>query len=619
MKRQLGSFFYRPTTSAPAIQRRRWNVPRIIFQAIKKTCTVIGAVILFSITMGIIGGLLVSGKSVVLPNDMILVWNVQSKVGETPLQASLMDPFARETMTVSQLVTAFDKARDDKRVRGVLVSLDNSAFELAHIQELRDAIKRFRAAGKFAHIYTPSFTDLGSGIGAYYFASAFDQIWMQPIGFVSVTGISMEMPFTKDVLDKVGANAQFLHREEYKSAMESFTNTSMSPANREMMTSILNDISGKIMTDIAEDRKIRSADLKAFVDQGLLTGSESLKAGLITRLDYADVLVKETREKITGEKDSEKPELVDIEDYHSNFETHHASGKSSDVALVHISGEIIPGSDPEPGRATSDYIATAIQEAIDDDSIKAIVIRIDSPGGSPTASETIRRSIVNAKAKGKKVIVSMGPVAASGGYWIAVDADRIFALPSTLTGSIGVIMGKFELSALWDKVGVNWDGIQWGQNAGMWSGNKPFSDSERARMNNAIDDTYNNFIERVAQGRHMKPENVRAIAKGRAWTGLQAKQNGLVDDIGGLDVALDYTAVQLGLKDRDSLNIVPMPKPLSSMEQFISLLGGQVQINQFMQNSALLEWMAPILRRAQTVERSGLIQTYDPDLQGLKN
>jgi protease-4 len=618
MKRQIGSIFYKPGARPREIQRRRWNFPRIALNAIRKTCTVIGAIILFSILMGMTVGI-IAGKSTSLPKDMILVWNIESAVGETPLQASFVDPFARQTMTVAEMITAFDKAAKDKRVRGILVSLDNAAFELAHIQELRQAIKRFRDSGKFAHIYTPSFSDLGSGIGAYYFASAFEQIWMQPVGFVSITGLSMEMPFARGALEKIGANPQFLHREEYKSAMESFTNSSMSPANREMMKSLLDDISLKITTDITEDRKILSNEFSALMDKGLLTGEESLKVGLITRLDYADVMVKELREKITGKKDSYKPELVEIENYHSSLVDSSKRTVSSDVALVHVAGEIIPGSGANPGRATGDYIAQAIHEAADDETIKAIVVRVDSPGGSPTASETIRRAIVHAKDKGKKVVVSMGPVAASGGYWVAVNADRIFALPSTLTGSIGVIMGKFEISGLWKKLGVNWDGMSWGQNAGLWSMNDSFTASERERLNVAIESTYNNFLDRVAEGRGMKKEAVREIAKGRAWTGAQAQKNGLVDELGGLDDALDYTAVQIGLKDRHELNIVPMPKPLSAMERFLLLVGGQVRANEFFKTLSHIDGVNSMLRRVEAIERSGPFQTYDPDLRLLKN
>jgi len=620
MKRQIGSFYYKPKANAEGLHRRRWNWPNIIWRAVKKTCTVIGAIVLFSICMGLLAGFLLGGGARHMPNDMILVFNVEDGIGETPVQMSLADPFTAQTLTVRELIETLDHAKHDKRVRGLLVSLDDSKIELAHIQELRKAIMEFRQSGKFAKIYTPSFADLGSGIGAYYFATAFDQIWMQPVGFLSITGISMEMPFAKGALDKVGAKAQFLHREEYKSAMESFTNTDMSPANREMMSSILDNLSGQLVSDITEARKLKADAFKAYMDKGLLSGEEAVKDGLIDRVDYADVLVDETREKITGKKDGDEPPLVLIEDYYDSLKHRLAKTGSKEVALVTISGEIIPGADPKPGYATSDYISQAIDDATDDDNIKAIVIRVDSPGGSPSASETIRRSIVKAKEAGKKVIVSMGPVAASGGYWLSVDADHIFAMPSTLTGSIGVIMGKFEVSALWDKLGINWDGLHWGQNSQMWSPNQPFNDAQLATMNEAIDNTYNGFIDRVAAGRHLKRDVVHALAKGRAYTGIQGLKLGLVDDIGGLNDALDYTAKQIGAKNRKGLNVIEMPKPLGTMEQLMMMLGQQAAIGKFFNsNSTLLNSFEPLAHRAQAMDHIGPFQTYDPDLKNVRD
>lgn len=607
MKRQIGSFFYRPAPRTSEIRRKRWNVLHMIGKALKRVSTVIGATFLFCMLMGVIIGAFFGEGHRPMPDDMILVLNVEEGIGENAANPSLMDPLAGQSMTVHEFISTLDYAKDDERVRGLLVSLDSARIELAHIQEIRVAIHEFRAARKFAHLYTPSFADLGSGIGAYYLASAFDQIWMQPIGMLTITGIAMEMPFGKGALDKLGVEANFLHREEYKSAMESFTNSEMSPANREMVGSLVKDISIQMMGDITTDRKITPALLTALVDKGLLTGDEALKAGLITRLDYADKLVDEVR---AGKTEDELP-LVAVEDYYRSIK-HRPTLHAKDVALVSVAGQIVQGSKPEPGFATSDYIADALYEAADDEDIKAIVVRVDSPGGSPSASETIRRAIVYAKEKGKKIVVSMGPLAASGGYWVSVDADRIFAMPSTLTGSIGVIMGKFQLGGLWEKLGINWDRVRWGEHSGMWSANESFTPSELERLNAAIDDTYKSFVERVAKGRKMKPEDVRKIAKGRAWTGAQAVQNGLVDELGGLDSALNYTATQLGLENRDDLNIILMPKPLTPVEQLMMMMGEQVGIGQFLKaNAGILEPFAPWADEYRAAKRMGVFQAYD--------
>jgi protease-4 len=613
MKRRLGSYFYSTKSRPEDITRKRWNISRIVKVILRKTCLVLGGFMLFSIVLTILAGIFAGGAKS-LPEDMILTMNITDPIGETEHGRSLADPLAAPGTTVQAFIETLDRAAVDPRVHGLLVSLDNGGIDMAHIQEIRTAVKRFRAAGKSAHIYTASFADLGSGIGAYYFASAFDQIWMQPTGLVSMTGIALDMPFAKDALDKLGANAQFLHREEYKSAMESFTNSQMSPANREMMTSILGDLSTQLFTDIARDRKLTTEILQAQLDKGLITGNAALKAGLINRLDYSDVLVEETREKITGKKDSDKPELVFAEDYHSAM-FKNKSDVNANVALVRIVGEIIPGHEAEPGFATGDYIAAAIDEATENESIKVIIVRVDSPGGSPSASETIRRAIVHAKEEGKRVIVSMGPVAASGGYWVAVNADKIFAMPSTLTGSVGVIMGKFEISGLWNKLGINWDGVSWGENARLWSINAPLGDSERAALNEAIDSTYADFIDRVAEGRQMDKAKVRSLAKGRAWTGLQARKNGLVDEIGGLDASMEYAAKLVGETSRSKLKVIELPEPLSPLEQIMHLMDGQVSLGK---DLSLLNAAAPIMKRIETIRRGGPVQAYDPDLMAIR-
>ncbi len=609
MKRRMGSYFYRSHTKPEEIRRKRWSFGRMFKTLIRRTCLVLGGLMLFSIVVAFIAGV-VAGGAKTLPPEMVLAMNIVEPVGETESARSLADPFAASGSTVQETIETLDRAAVDPRVKGLLVSLDNGGIDMAHIQELRAAVKRFRQSGKFAHIYTASFADLGSGIGAYYFASAFDEIWMQPAGLVSISGLALDMPFAREALDKIGANPEFLHREEYKSAMESFTNTEMSPANRDMMTSIVKDISTQLFNDIAEDRELKSALLQTQIDKGLIPGKDAVKTGLIDRLDYADVLVDEVREKITGEKGGEKPDIVALEDYHSAMFAK-ATSVGADVAIIRVAGEIIPGRKPRPGFATGDYIAGALEEAADNDSIKAIVLRVNSPGGSPSASETIRRAVVKAQQDGKKVIVSMGPVAASGGYWVTVNADKIYAMPSTLTGSIGVIMGKFEISALWDKLGINWDGISWGKNARLWSMNAPMGDSERAAMNDAIDSTYGDFIDRVAEGRGMDRAKVRDLAKGRAWTGTQAKGNGLVDEIGGLDAALEYAAQVAGKSSRSKLKVIELPEPLTPLEQFMNLMNGQVR---GMEGLSILEKAAPVLKQVETIQRGGPVQAYDPDL-----
>jgi protease IV len=257
--------------------------------------------------------------------------------------------------------------------------------------------------------------------------------------------------------------------------------------------------------------------------------------------------------------------------------------------------------------AAADEIATAILDVSEDDAYGAIVLRVDSPGGSPAASETIARALVRAREEGgKAIIVSMGPVAASGGYWIAAPADRIFATPTTLTGSIGVVGGKFILADMWDALRITWDGVQWGQNAGMWAGQAPFTPEQAARVEAMLDHVYDSFVARVAAGRGMTPEAVEAVARGRVWTGQQAAERGLVDELGGLTNALDYAAREVGADDRYGVEVDVLPRPPSPLEQFLELFGGSVRVADFAARlSAALD--APPQRAG-----AGAVWAYDP-------
>lgn len=586
----------------------------------KRTATVVGGLVLVSALIGVLSAMMAlkGGDVAPLPDDMILVLKLENGIAERPAEAGFSGLFPSAQTDIRMLVETLDRAKDDKRVRGLLVSLRSGNIGLAHIQELRAALRRFQDAGKFAKIYSPSYGDLGSGIGVYYLASAFDEIWMQPVGMLSVTGVRMEMPYGRGTLDKIGVRAEFLKREEYKSAMESFTDTRMSADSRRMLGSIVADLSGRMLADIAADRDMTPQALQAQVDQGLLTGAEALKAGLIDRVDYPDILLSETREKATGKPDTDDPPLVTMQRYSAATKraAHHPAflEKRGKVALVYVAGTIMPSGTSE-GTAAADRISEAIVGAAEDPDIEALVLRIDSPGGSPTASETIRRAIMRVKEEGKTVVVSMGSLAASGGYWIAADADMIYALPSTLTGSIGVVMGKFEASGLWQKLGLNWEAVDWGRNSGLWSVNGPFSENERKRMNALIDSVYDAFLTRVAEGRKIPKEQVRKVARGRAWTGAQGVQNGLVDSLGGLDDALDHTAEVLGLEDRSKLDIVVLPHPRSSVEVLAEFLGQQAQMAGVLKSSVLtLSRFAPFLGRLSMAENPEDYGVYDADL-----
>ena len=583
---KIRSYFYRPKHNSDTVKVKRWKPLSILGTAVRKTCTIIGAMILLSAlistcTIMTIGG---SGANAPLPNDMVLLMTLEQGVTETQTKPSLLEPFPFMQPTLRNIVDSIDRAKTDNRVRGIIFSLKGGSVGLAHAQEIRAAILRFRESGKFTKIYAPSYAGGAGGLVQYYLASAFDEVWMQPVGMLSVSGLSLEQPFAKNVMDALGISAQFLQREEFKSAMENFTNSEMSSENREALTSILESWTSEIISGISQQRSLDEDSISNLINLGLLTGEEALKYNLIDKLDYADLMLPEIQKIATGNSDDETVELVKLGAYYASKPKVKKDQPRTNIALINVSGSIVD-SDKTGGRAGASEISAAIGEAIKDNSIDVIVVRVNSPGGSPTASETIRRALQKARAKGKTVITSMGPMAASGGYWIAAETDRIFAGQATLTGSIGVVMGKFEASGLWNKIGVNWEGPQIGENADIWSINAPFDDTAMARLNILIDETYEAFLKRVSEGRKLSPEQVRQVAKGRAYTGEQALALNLVDEIGGLEVALDYAAREIGLKDRNDLNVQKFPKDLSGVERVLQMFGQEVSMSQFMKLS----------------------------------
>ena len=619
--KNFGSLFYKPKKNKKEIRAKRWNVFSILGKVIKKTCMALGAMILISTIFSTILVFSLGKSGPPLPDDMVLVFKIEGGITEIQTRPSLMDPFPFMHPTLRNVIDTLDKAKDDDRIRGLIVSLKGGAVSIAHTQELRVAIARFKESGKFTKIYAPSYSEGMSGLGQYYLASAFDEIWMQPVGMLSISGMNMEMPFAREALDKLGVSAQFLQREEYKSAMENFTNSEISPENKETLDSLLGNLSLRMMADIANDRPIDMISLGMQVDKGILTGKEALNAKLLDRLDYADVMVSEIRRQASGDPDDDSVELISLARY-SQDKIKPSKKPKTNVALVYAVGTIVDSAGAQ-GNAGADKISNAIAEAYEDEKIEAIILRVDSPGGSPSASETIRRALVKAKEKGKKVIVSMGPVAASGGYWISTDADIIFASPGTITGSIGVVMGKFEASGLWKKLGINWDGAQMGANADLWSMNQPFDALATARMNVLIDDVYDAFVTRVGQGRKLTKAQVKNVAKGRAWTGEQAALNGLVDELGGLTDALDKTATLFNGKDRHDLNVIRMPRALNKFEQFMEIFGGQVSLGQSMAqffgiDSGFLKQFHSIITEAKLFSGKNKTIIYDAELEALR-
>ena len=397
----------------------------------------------------------------------------------------------------------------------------------------------------------------------YYLATAFDKVYMQPIGSLAINGISAEVPFFKSLLTKVGIEMDFVRIGKYKDFPDSLTRDSMSNKSREALTAIVKDLSLQVIKDISKGRKIKVSDLTSFIDKGLFTDKDSVKLGLIDDLKYKIDIVPNNAIKlddyirVAGKEDT----------FISRFRK---KEKALDkVAFVVAEGKIATGG---KGNITAKSLSKTFDKIIEDKDIKAVILRINSPGGSAIISETIYNYIVRLKKEGKKVIVSMSGVTASGGYWIASAADKIVANPATFTGSIGVFGGKPVLKSLWKKIGVSWNAVSYGESSGMWSHNKKFSKLERQRIILLMENIYQNFIDRVAEGRSLSKEKVEKIAQGRVWTGSQAKEHNLVDELGGIYKAIDITKEQLNLSLEDKILIEKYPLEKTGLEKILDIL-----------------------------------------------
>ncbi|HLZ64733.1 MAG TPA: signal peptide peptidase SppA [Aliidongia sp.] len=508
-------------------------------------------------------------------------------------------------ISFADTIEAIRRGADDGRVRGLVARTGEVPLGLAQVQELRDAIAAFRAKGKFAYAYADSFGDLGGGTRAYYLSTAFDEIWLQPVGAVGLIGVGAELPFFKGALDKLGVTAAFDRRAEYKSAMTQVTETKLPRTDREAFTGMVKSIFDQTADGIAKDRKLAGDQVRALIDNGPYPGDEALAKHLVDHIGYADEAVDAARKKAgAGVHLMTGPQYLDAAKV--------GAPTGQVIALLRAVGEIRSGRNPSGPAGDADGVAAddlvkAIGDANRDPAVKAIVLRIDSPGGSAIASETIWRALKRVRDGGKPLMVSMGNTAASGGYYIAAPADKIVAEPGTLTGSIGVFSGKLVTSGLWDKIGVSWDEVEQGRNAGIDSSLHDFTPEQHARFEHSLDVVYQAFIARVAEGRKLDPAKVEAIAKGRVWTGAQGKENGLVDALGGLDVAVDLAKDAAHIAADQPIVLRPYPRPRSPVEQIVAGLSGKDDENggnEIAVSLGRLAAVAPLLRQFDLLTRA---------------
>lgn len=475
--------------------------------------------------------------------------------------------FVGKNKSLYDLTRAVFHAAHDDNIRGLVVRIESPHLGVAQIQELREALVTFRKTGKPSWCYADSFGEGASGTGLYYLATGCQQIWLQPVGELNLTGLNMEVPFAKGALEKLDVKPEMVQRKEYKSYLETFTRDDFSEANREASQAILDSILSQFVEGIAQARSIPHDQVRFLINNGPYLTEDAFKEKLVDRIDYGHNLHAKVQEAL-GRSFS----IIGVERYLTRL---HSKSKGQKVALIFGSGTILRDGGDSPMADVSigsNETYKAFQSAIADKDVKAIVYRINSGGGSPTASETIYGIINYARLHAKKpVIISMSDAAASGGYWIAVGGSKIVAQPGTLTGSIGVFGGKFVLSGLLDKLGVKFGHISTGENASMWSAAQSFTPSQWLKMNQAMDHIYYSFTSRVAKGRQMTPEQVEKVARGRVWTGEQALALGLVDQLGGLHAALELAKKEAGLPFDAGVHIYPESKTI--FEVLASLFG----------------------------------------------
>ncbi len=554
---------------------------------------ILGALALIGMVLAMVVAIGTAGK---VPSKTILEANFEQAFLEDAPETPSAQLLLNEKETLRDVVDAIDRGSTDDRVVGMIARIGAAPMGMAQTQELRDAVQRFRAHKKFAVAYAETFGEFGPGNGAYYLATAFDHIYLQPSGDVGLTGIIMESPFLKGTLSKLGMSFHGDHRYEYKAALNFYTESKYTGPHKEEMTAIMNSWFNQIKDGICQARQISPDNFQALVDAGPYLGKEAVAAKLVDAVAYRDEVYGDVKKQA-----GDGAELLYLDKYLSRAGRPHDHGKT--IALVFGVGDVTRGKsdyDPVQGSQSmgSDTVAGAIRAAAEDKDVKAILFRVDSPGGSYVASDTIWREVVRARQAGKPVIVSMGNLAGSGGYFVAMAADKIVAEPGTITASIGVLGGKMLTSGLWDKVGLSWDEVHQGENATMFTGTQDYTSAEWGRFQAWLDRVYVDFTSKVADGRKLPKEKVLEIAKGRIWSGQDAKNLGLVDELGGYDTALRLAKRAAGVPESDEVKVVVYPRPKSLFQSVIDRRGPENS-----DKEAVRQTLARVFQMVQPVAR----------------
>jgi len=498
-----------------------------------------------------------------------LDYPIKERTDKNPFsEINLMGFDTKKSLGLNEILENLEKAKQDNHIDGIYLDVSSLSAGFATIEEIRNALIDFKKSGKFILAYSEVYTQ-----GAYYLASVADKIYLNPEGMIYFRGLSTELMFFKGSLEKLDIEAQIIKVGTYKSAVEPFILDKMSEPNRQQITSFLGSMYDHFLAEISKSRKISKSTLISIADNAKVrTPKDALFYKMVDGLKYKDEVLEELKKRIGI---SQKKELnsVSIEEYAPSPETKDESTNNR-IALVYANGEIISGEGNDESIG-SERISRAIRKARLDTKVKAIVLRVNSPGGSALASDVIWREMILAK-KSKPVIVSMGDVAASGGYYISCAADSIFAQPNTITGSIGVfgIIPNMQ-NFFKNKLGITFDRVNTGKFADLGSVSRPLSDSERMIIQQEVNKVYSTFTQKVADGRNKSQGYIDSIGQGRVWSGTEALQNGLVDRLGDIDDAVASAAKKAKLKD---FKLVSYPDQIDPIKSLFENTGDKIKV-----------------------------------------
>jgi protease-4 len=557
------------------------------------TSIVVGLFLVVLICLAVLVAAL-RGSEPSIADNSVLTLHIAGSLPDYVPDDPLRRYFGGSSQSLTSLVLQFKKAKVDKRIKAILLEIDMSGAGWGKSEEIRDAIADFRSSGKPVYAYM----EFGMN-KEYYIAAACDKIYLAPPGELFINGLAADVMFFRGSLDKLGVYPDIYQIGKYKSVGDMFTRKEMSDAHKEFMNSLLDDLFNRYVESIAKGRGKTVEEVRTIIDEAPYGSAKAKEVGLIDGAEYRDALEKELKLKL-GYKESDQLRVVKGADYKNVEPESLGLNEGEKIAVIYATGDIGSGqSENSPSGSQSigsDTLSKAINDAGEDKTIKAIVIRVDSPGGSGLASDIIWHAVDAAKQK-KPVVVSMSDVAASGGYYISASASKILAQPSTITGSIGVVAGKPVMRGFYDWLGISNEYILRGKNAGMFRETEKFSPEERAKFEDWIKTTYyNDFIPKVAKGRNKDAAYVDSVGQGRVWTGAQGKERGLVDEFGGLDRAVEVAKELAKIPADKGVHRVILPVPRTVLQELFNE-GDETEV-QLKQKQAVLAALPEDARRA---------------------